>query len=197
MEYKNKTIYLLDDGARPEIEFLTIELGCEYIARKNGKHAKAGNINHALPKTKGEIIAFFDADCIPTRNFLTRTLGFFQKENTGLVIAGQSYYNAESVSQNMCLSSICSNSFSKMQEGRDTYNALLCFGTGFLIRRTALNKIGGIPHETLSEDWATSILLQSSGYKTYYVRDFLTSGASAENMREFLKQRLRWARGTI
>lgn len=76
IDYELKTIYLLDDTKRPEIAKLAQELGCEYRTRPNNLYAKAGNLNYAIPQTTGEFIVVFDADFIPTRNFLQRTLGF-------------------------------------------------------------------------------------------------------------------------
>ncbi|MDP6962984.1 MAG: glycosyltransferase, partial [Planctomycetota bacterium] len=77
MDYRHKT-YLLDDGNRPEIRDLAEELGIDYIAREENRHAKAGNLNHALEITTGEFIVVLDADHIPSRNFITRMLGLFR-----------------------------------------------------------------------------------------------------------------------
>lgn len=78
MEYPNKTIYILDDTRRPNIKALARELGCEYITRPDNTHAKAGNLNNALKYISGELIVPIDADFVPFKNFLTRTVGFFK-----------------------------------------------------------------------------------------------------------------------
>jgi len=91
LDYPDKTIYLLDDTRRPEIKQLAQTLGCEYITRMDNLHAKGGNLNHGLTKTNGELIVVFDADFIPTKNFLTRTLGFFQDPEIALVQTPQTY----------------------------------------------------------------------------------------------------------
>ena len=52
-------------------------------------------------------------------------------------------------------------------------NAIVCHGSCFVARRSALEEIGGIPTETITEDWATSIKLQAAGYKLYYFPEFL------------------------
>ncbi|MEO0351691.1 MAG: glycosyltransferase, partial [Cyanobacteria bacterium P01_A01_bin.15] len=78
MDYPNKTVYLLDDTRRPEIKELAAALGCEYRTRSTNDHAKAGNLNSAIAHTDSDLIASFDADFVPTRNFLLRTVGFFQ-----------------------------------------------------------------------------------------------------------------------
>jgi len=197
MEYERKRIYLLDDGHRPEMQELATTLGCFYITRPDNIHAKAGNINNALKQTNNELIAMFDADCIPTKNFLRRTVGFFQEDNLALIITAQSFYNADMFSHNTMSLTEQSRFFRHTQRGRDRFNAILCYGTCFVTRRAALEAIGGIPTETLSEDWATSIKLQAAGYKTYFLDEMLGAGAVAESMGEYVQQRVRWTQGTL
>ncbi len=197
MQYPYKRIYLLDDGNRPEIQKLAGVLNCFYITRANNIHAKAGNINNALEQTKGELIAIFDADCVPSKNFLSRTAGFFQKSDIALVISAQSFYNADMFSHNIMSLMEQSRFFRHCQRGRDRFNALLCYGTCFIVRRKAMEDIGGMPTKTLSEDWATSIKLQAAGYKTYMLDEVLGAGAIAESMGEYVQQRIRWTQGTL
>lgn len=197
LEYKNKRIYLLDDSQRPQMLQLAGDLGCFYLSCKDNLHAKAGNINNALKQTKGELIAMFDADCIPTKNFLRRTVGFFQEDNLALIITAQSFYNADMFSHNTMSLTEQSRFFRHTQRGRDRFNAILCYGTCFVTQRLALENIGGIPDETLSEDWATSIKLQAAGYKTYFLDELLGAGAVAESMGEYIQQRVRWTQGTL
>lgn len=197
IEYSNKRVYILDDGNRSEIKELACKLNCLYISRTKNIHAKAGNINNALSQTNGELVAMFDADCIPLRNFLTRTVGFFQEQEVGLVNTAQSFYNADMFKHNAMSLMEQSDFFRSTQSGRDRFNALLCFGTCFVVRRSAMEKIGGIPIETLSEDWATSIKLQAAGYKTYALDETLGNGTVAESMGEYLQQRIRWTHGTL
>ena len=77
LRYPRKQIYLLDDQRRPQMRALAQELGCHYRDRPDNRDAKAGNMNAALPSSRGELIAVFDADFIPTQDFLERTVGFF------------------------------------------------------------------------------------------------------------------------
>ncbi len=197
INYSNKIIHLLDDGRRLEVQTLAKELGCNYIARSDNQHAKAGNINHALSKTRGEFIAMFDADCVPTQNFLSRMVGFFIENDLGLIISAQTFYNARMFSHNIMSLMEQSVFFRMTQKGRDRFNALLCFGTCFIVRRKAMEEINGMPTETLSEDWATSIKLQAHGFKTYMLDEVLGSSAVAESMGEFVQQRIRWTQGTL
>ncbi len=197
MDYENKKIYVLDDGRRYDVKRLCEEMGVFYITRENNFGAKSGNINNALKHTDGELIAVFDADTVPGSNFLVRTVGFFQNTATGLVIGLQNFYNLAMFSHNTMAIMEGSRFFHVLQEGRDKFNAVLCFGTGFVCRRTALDDIGGVPMDTISEDWALGIRLQAYGYKTYSLDEVLVSSSIAETRAQFLRQRIRWTQGTI
>ncbi len=201
LRYPRKQIYLLDDQRRPAMRALAQELGCHYRDRPDNKHAKAGNMNAALPTTHGELIAVFDADFIPTQDFLERTVGFFSDPKVGLVQTPQNFYSVDAVSRNLGLPGIITEEqqvfMRAAQPGRDTLGAIICHGTSFILRRKAVEEIGRFPGETLSEDWATSIKLQSIGYKTYYLNELVSAGVAAEFTSEFVTQRLRWARGTL
>ena len=61
--------YILDDGQRSAVKELTLRMGCQYLIRETGEHAKAGNINAALPRTSGEFVVILDADTVPQRGF--------------------------------------------------------------------------------------------------------------------------------
>lgn len=201
LRYPRKNIYLLDDQRRPQMRALAEELGCHYRDRPDNRHAKAGNMNAALPTTHGELIAVFDADFVPTADFLERTVGFFMDEKVGLVQTPQNFYSVDAVSRNLGLPNVITEEqqvfFRAAQPGRDTFGAPICHGTSFVIRRIALAEIGNFPGETLSEDWATSIKLQAAGYRCLYLNELLSAGAAAEFTSEFVTQRLRWARGTL
>lgn len=73
-------IYVLDDGRRKEFRDFVESVGAHYLTRPDNAHAKAGNINHALQRTDGQLIAIFDCDHIPTRSFLQTTVGWFLRE---------------------------------------------------------------------------------------------------------------------
>jgi cellulose synthase (UDP-forming) len=201
MDYPHKQVYLLDDLRRPEIRALAQELGCGYRDRPDNKHAKAGNINHALPSLSGELLAVFDADYVPSRNFLSRTVGFFIDAKVAMVQTPQNFFNDDPVTTNLGLSGIVNNEqdffFRYIQPSRDAFNAVICCGSCFVVRREPLDAIGGIPTESIAEDMMTSIKLQSLGYRLKYLNEALSAGMSAENMTTYTNQRLRWGRGTL
>lgn len=201
LDYPHKRIYLLDDTRRPSIRHLAQELGCFYLDRPDNRHAKAGNINHALAYIEGDLIAIFDADFVPTRNFLTRTVGFFQNPQVALVQTPQTFYNEDPITEDLGLQGILTNEqtlfFRHIQPSRDVANAIICAGSSFIVRRRALDQIGGIPTASITEDFLTSLKLQSLGYRLKYLNEGLSAGLAPESIGAYINQRLRWGRGTI
>ncbi|MBE9006386.1 glycosyltransferase [Fortiea sp. LEGE XX443] len=201
LEYLQKTIYLLDDNQRLEMRELAEELGCHYISRADNQHAKAGNLNNALARSSSELIVVFDADFVPTKNFITRTVGFFQDETIAIVQTPQTFYNADPIARNLGLENILTPDeevfHRHIQSIRDSADSAICAGTSFVIRRSALEKTGGFVTESLSEDYYTGVNLSSQGYRLIYLNELLSAGLAAENMSSYVTQRLRWAQGTL
>ncbi|MDX2098516.1 MAG: glycosyltransferase, partial [Leptolyngbyaceae cyanobacterium bins.59] len=200
MDYPNKRIYVLDDGKRPEIRDLAAELGCEYVTRPDNRHAKAGNLNYAIDRTQGELIAVFDADFVPTRPFLLRTVGFFQNQRIGLVQTPQTFYNPDPINSNLGLEQVPPGEevfYRHIHLLRDAADSSICVGSSFVVRRSALEAIGGFTTSSLAEDYCTGINLTARGYDLAYLNEKLSAGLAAENMAAYIAQRSRWARGTL
>src|SRR5690606_11795444 len=81
----NHRTWLLDDCQDPTLQTLAASYGARYLTRNSKKHAKAGNINAALPRTAGDVIVIFDIDHVPAPDFLERTLGHFVDPDVGFV----------------------------------------------------------------------------------------------------------------
>jgi cellulose synthase (UDP-forming) len=201
IDYPHKRVYLLDDTRRPEIRALAEELGCEYLTRSDNQHAKAGNLNHAIARTRAEFIAVFDADFVPTKNFLTRTIGFFQEPKVALVQTPQSFYNTDPIARNLGLENVLTPEeevfYRQIQPMRDGAGSVICSGTSFVVRRQALEDMGGFVTDSLSEDYFTGIRLAARGHQLVYLNEKLSAGLAAENITTHAMQRLRWARGTL
>ena len=201
MDYPNKTIYLLDDTRRPDIKALAESLGCKYMIRPDNRHAKAGNLNHAIPQTHGEFIVVFDADFVPTQNFLIRTIGFFQDPNVGLLQTPQTYYNPDPIAWNLGMQDVLTPEeevfYRQIQKLRDGAGGVVCAGTSFVVRRKALEDVGGFVTEALSEDFFTGIRITAKGYRNVYLNEKLSAGLAAESISSHALQRIRWAQGTL
>lgn len=201
MDYPNKKIYILDDTRRPAMRQLAEELGCYYLDRPDNSHAKAGNINNALKYVNSDYILFFDADFVPTTNFLHRVMGFFQDPKVALLQTPQHFYTPDPIECNLGLEGKLTNEqelfFRHIQPSRDAVNAIICCGTCYVIRRSALNEIGGIPTESITEDFFTSVRLQIAGYRLRYLNEVLSAGEAAGSIGAYIDQRLRWGQGII
>lgn len=194
-------VYLCDDGRRLEAKALAASLGVHYLSRNDNSHAKAGNINNALRHSKGEFVLLLDADMVPKSSFLKKTLGYFTDAKVGFVQTPQVFYNPDPFQFNLQLDKYIPNEqdffMMDVQSGRANYNAVLHVGTNAVFRRSALDQIGGIPTGSITEDMATGMLLQNSGYKSIFVKDILCTGLTVENFSDLIVQRERWCRGNI
>ncbi|WP_404785596.1 glycosyltransferase [Altericista sp. CCNU0014] len=201
LDYPSKEIYILDDTRRPAVADLARRLGCHYLTRPDNRYAKAGNLNAAIARTAGDLIAVFDADFVPTKNFLQRTVGFFQRPDMGLVQTPQSFYNADPIARNLGLEDVLTPEeevfYRQVQPIRDGAGSVICSGTSFVVRRQALKEAGGFVTDSLSEDYFTGIRLSAQGYHLAYLDEKLSAGLAAETIADHASQRLRWARGTL
>jgi cellulose synthase (UDP-forming) len=195
-------VYLLDDGRRPEFARFAEQAGCGYIIRPNNDHAKAGNLNHALAVTKGELIAIFDCDHIPTRAFLQLTVGWFLKDRKlGMLQTPHHFYSPDPFERNLGTYGRVPNEgqlfYGLIQPGNDFWNATFFCGSCAVLRRSALEEIGGIAVETVTEDAHTSLRMHRLGWNTAYLRWPLAAGLATERLSSHVGQRMRWARGMI
>lgn len=196
------TVYVLDDGHRVETEQLAASLGCKYVLRPDRpRHAKAGNLNHALTLSHGELIAVFDVDHIPARRFLKDTVGFFDDPKVAIVQTPHHFYNLDIFQRNLRVGEKVKNEqalfFRALQAGRDTHNSAFFAGSGGLLRRQPLIEIGGFQTQTITEDIHTSMNLHARGYRSCYLNKVLSAGLMPETFDGYLKQRKRWAMGCI
>ena len=191
------TTWLLDDGARPEIAELALAWNGRYLTRPDKAHAKAGNINHALPRTEGEFVLVLDADHVPLPDALDTLVGYFEDPKVALVQTPHDFSNHDSIQhydlgrheQSVFFSAIC--------VGKDRHNAAFWCGSGALIRREALLSIGGVATDTIAEDFHTTIKLHRRGWRTHYDNRVIAQGRAPHDLAAYLLQRDRWARGNL
>jgi cellulose synthase (UDP-forming) len=204
MEYppEKLNVFVLDDGRREEFREFAARVGAGYIARDNNRHAKAGNINHALQLTRGELVAIFDSDHAPTRSFLHATLGwFFCSPRLAMVQTPHHFYSPDPFERNLGQFRKIPNEgelFHRfIQDGNDLWNASFFCGSCAVLRRRALYEIGGIAVETVTEDAHTALRLQRRGWETAYINLPQAAGLATESLSAHIGQRVRWARGMV
>ena len=201
IHYPHQT-WLLDDAKRPEVEALAQTLGVRYLARGHNLHAKAGNLNFGLQHSQADFVAVFDADHIAQPHALDALLGLMTDERVAMVQTPQDYYNTDAFQylnprKQAGLWHDQSYFYNLAQSCRDTWNAASCVGTGVLYRRTALDVIGGIPVDTVTEDFHTSLKLHRQGWETRYLNEPVAYGIAAADLGEYYKTRHRWAHGNL
>lgn len=207
IEYSNKRVWVLDDGKRPWLKDFCRMAGCGYITRPNNDHAKAGNINHALERIavlrrKPEYIAILDADFVCEPEILERTLALMHFDDKVAVVQTPQYFvNPDPIQRNLSAESVWPDEqryfFDIVLEAKDVWNAAFCCGTSALIRYRALRELGGMPTESVTEDYLLSLSLRERGYQTVYLNEQLSAGLAPEGLREYLTQRSRWCLGFV
>jgi cellulose synthase (UDP-forming) len=201
LDYPHGT-WLLDDGNCPEMKELARELDCSYLSRSENIDAKAGNLNNALLHSNAEFIAVFDADHAPKMNFLSRTLGYFQDPRVAFVQTPQDFYNLDSFQHHKKRKTALAWHeqtvfFRVIQRGKDYWNAAFFCGSCAVLRRSALDAIGGFATGTVTEDLHTSIRLHKESWKSVFHAESLAFGLAPSSMVAFLKQRIRWGQGAM
>jgi cellulose synthase (UDP-forming) len=193
-------VWLLDGGDRADMRALAAELGVAYLARAGS--ARADLLNHALKLCQAEFVALFDGDHAPAPEFLERTLGYFADEALAFVQTPQDFYNIDSFQhrsreargefwhEQALL-------FRVIQPGRDRWNAAVFCGSCALLRRAALDDIGGFAGGTAAEDLHASLRFHKRGWRSVYHNESLAFGLSPSDIGQYLAQALGRARGAL
>ncbi|BFT31476.1 UDP-forming cellulose synthase catalytic subunit [Alteromonas sp. D210916BOD_24] len=213
-------IHLLDDGGTDEkvgakdpelaaiakqrretLKALCKKLSIHYHTREKNEYAKAGNINHAIKNTQGDLIVILDADHVPTSDFLDRTVPWMLKnEKTFLVQTPHFMANPDPVERNYFsaftrMPSENDMFYGTIQKGLDYWGCSFFCGSAAVIRRKHLILAGGIVGESITEDAETALELHKLGFESVYVDRPMVSGLAPETFDAFIKQRMRWAQG--
>jgi cellulose synthase (UDP-forming) len=195
-------VYILDDGSRKEFEEFAFEAGIGYKIRPDNSHAKAGNINTALKTMSSPYVTIFDCDHVPTRSFLQMTVGWMLRDpKLAMLQTPHHFYSPDPFERNLGQFRVIPNEgelfYGIVQDGNDFWNATFFCGSCAVLRRTALDEIGGIAVETVTEDAHTSLRMQMNGWGTAYINIPQAAGLATERLSAHVGQRIRWARGMI
>ena len=216
-----RTVVLCDDGGtdqrcnsddpelaeksrarRAELQALCAELGVVYSTRARNEHAKAGNMSAALERLTGDLVVVFDADHVPARDFLARTVGYFVEDpKLFLVQTPHFFLNPDPVERNIGLRKDCPPEnemfYHQGHRGLDRWGGAFFCGSAAVIRRAALDSVGGFAGETITEDAETALEIHSQGWKSIYVDHAMIAGLQPESFVSFIQQRGRWAAGMM
>jgi cellulose synthase/poly-beta-1,6-N-acetylglucosamine synthase-like glycosyltransferase len=169
-----------------------------YLHRTDRTGYKAGALEAGLKVAKGEFVAIFDADFIPTTDFLTRTVVFFTDPKIAMVQARWGHINQEYSLLTKIQSILLDGHFVLEHGGRNRAGLFFNFnGTAGIWRRAAIADAGGWQHDTLTEDLDLSYRAQLRGWRFVFLNDLVAPAEVPVEMNSFKSQQHRWAKGSI
>jgi cellulose synthase/poly-beta-1,6-N-acetylglucosamine synthase-like glycosyltransferase len=200
LEPRHET-WVLDDGRRDEVRLLAKTLGAKYLSRPDNRHAKAGNLNHALSRVKADLVGVLDADHVPTARFLTALLPYFNDPRLAFVQSPQDFYNLESFEHQRQRNGQIFNEeavfYRVIAPAKNRWAAPFWCGTCALVRTEALHSVGGVSTDSVTEDIQTTIRMFRAGWTGAYHNEVLARGLAPDDATAYLIQRNRWALGAM
>lgn len=197
-------IQVLDDSTdetHPFTERLVAEyqaagVPIEYIHRANRQGYKAGALQNGLRTATGEIVAIFDADFLPPRDFLRRTVDYFADPKVGMVQTRWGYLNRHYNVLTEVQAMLLDGHFVLEHVARSGNGLFFNFnGTAGILRRSMIDDAGGWQHDTLTEDSDLSYRAQLKGWKFVYVPSVECLSELPVDTYSFQVQQSRWAKG--
>ncbi|MDR3610397.1 MAG: glycosyltransferase family 2 protein [Ignavibacteriaceae bacterium] len=169
-----------------------------HIRRGSREGYKAGALKEGLRVAKGEFVAIFDADFIPQKEFLKKTLSFFSDDKVGMVQTRWEHLNGDYSMLTKAQALALDGHFVIEQTVRNKAGFFINFnGTGGVWRKSCIVDAGNWHADTLAEDLDLSYRAQLNGWRFVYLKDF-TSPAELPNEISALKtQQFRWTKGHI
>lgn len=196
-------ILVLDDSTDETCQIIDETLA--HLPNRNIRHLrrpertgyKAGNLSFGLTKARGDFIAIFDADCLPSADFLVQAMPCFADSEVGFLQTGIRSVNSDT--------SFLTR-FQALEAGHkedvttglseDGFMASLT-GSSCIWRRTCIEAIGGISAATITEDVDMGYKAQLTNWKYVWLGNVTSQAEFPETMAAFRVQRQRWARGLI
>src|SRR5436190_2160644 len=170
----------------------------KYYHRTDRRGFKAGALEEGLKSARGQFVAIFDADFIPTADFLARLIPHFVDDKVGMVQARWGHINQDYSLLTKIQAVLLDGHFILEHGGRNRARRFFNFnGTAGVWRRTAIADAGGWQHDTLTEDLDLSYRAQLRGWKFVFVSDVIAPAEVPVEMNAFKSQQFRWAKGSI
>ena len=169
-----------------------------YVHRTNRSGFKAGALEHGLKLASGEFVAVFDADFVPSPDFLQRTVPFFADSKVGMVQVRWGHLNREFSILTQAQSIFLDGHFIIEHTARNRSGCFFNFnGTAGIWRRSTIGDAGGWQHDTLTEDLDLSYRAQLKGWQFIFLPEVISPAEVPVDMNAFKSQQHRWAKGSI
>ncbi|MGA7720102.1 MAG: cellulose synthase family protein [Ignavibacteriaceae bacterium] len=203
---ENLEIQVLDDSTDETVQITNkiVEekrkegFDIKHIRRTNREGFKAGALKEAMKTAKGEFIAIFDADFIPQKEFLKKTLAFFTDEKVGMVQTRWEHINGDYSILTKAQALALDGHFVIEQTVRNKAGFFINFnGTGGVWRRSCIVDAGNWDGTTLTEDLDLSYRAQLNGWKFVFLKDFTSPAELPSEINALKSQQFRWTKGAI
>lgn len=169
-----------------------------HIRRPNREGFKAGALKEGMKTAKGEFIAIFDADFIPQKNFLRKTLAFFTDKKIGMVQTRWEHLNGDFSLITKAQALALDGHFVIEQTVRNKAGFFINFnGTGGVWRKECIEDAGNWHTDTLTEDLDLSYRAQLNGWKFIFLKDFTSPAELPSEINALKSQQFRWTKGAI
>ncbi len=173
-------------------------LNIEWVHRTNRSGYKAGALSEGLKTATGEFLAIFDADFVPTPDWLKNTVPLFADRRLGCLQTRWGHTNRKYNSLTQAEAMAVDGHFIVEQTARSRHSLFLNFnGTAGLWRRACIEDAGGWEWDTLTEDLDLSYRAQLRGWKIGYAPDVVVPAELPAEVEAFKKQQFRWAKGSF
>jgi len=206
LDYPNEKleIQVLDDSTDETVDIIDRKVQRLFSEGKNIFHVrratregfKAGALAYGLKSAKGEFIAIFDADFLPEKDFLKKTIPAFKDEKVGVVQTRWGHVN-EKYSLLTRLQAFGLNAhFTVEQTGRNAAGYFINFnGTAGIWRKICITDSGGWESDTLTEDLDLSYRAQLHGWEFVFMEEVSTPAELPVTMSALKNQQYRWNKG--
>lgn len=197
-------IQILDDSSDDSLEnnkLLTLELANKgfdavHIYRSNRENYKAGALKAGLEIAKGEFIVVFDADFLPQKDWLLKTIPYFCDERVGVVQTRWEHINRNFSIETQVLAMALDHHFTVEQTGRNIGNHFINFnGTAGVLRKSCIIDAGNWEGDTLTEDLDLSYRAQLKDWKFIYLEEVGTPSELPVAISAVRSQQFRWNKG--
>jgi cellulose synthase/poly-beta-1,6-N-acetylglucosamine synthase-like glycosyltransferase len=173
-------------------------LDIELIHRTDRTGFKAGALEHGMSRCKGEFILILDADFVPTKDMLAKTIHYFTDEKVGMIQTRWGHLNRTYSLLTRVQAMFLDGHLLLEQTARSRSGRFFNFnGTAGLWRRTCIADAGGWQHDTLTEDLDLSYRAQLKGWRFVFLADLVTPAELPVDMNGFKSQQHRWTKGSI
>lgn len=169
-----------------------------HIRRDSRKGFKAGALKEGLKTAKGEFVAIFDADFIPRKDFLTKTLSFFSDDKVGMVQTRWEHLNGDYSLLTRAQALSLDGHFVIEQTVRNKAGMFIQFnGTGGVWRKVCIEDAGNWHDDTLTEDLDLSYRAQLNGWRFVFLKDVTSPAELPAEINALKAQQFRWTKGAI